>query len=109
MATVRPDGRPHLVPVWYVWHDEKIYIGMQPHSVKAKNLAHNPHLALSLEDGDDVVICEGTAVSIHKPYHQALINLFQTKYSWNIVTDAEHNYFIEVTPKKWLTWGGEPK
>lgn len=105
MATVRPNGRPHLVPVWFVWHDEMICIGMEPDSVKARNLAHNPYVALSLENGDDVLICEGTAETLLRPYPKSLIDLFQNKYGWDIVNDAKHNHFIKVTPQKWLTWG----
>ena len=30
LATVRPDGRPHLVPVWFLWDGEAILIFSQP-------------------------------------------------------------------------------
>ena len=26
LASVRPDGRPHLVPLWFVWCHGKVYI-----------------------------------------------------------------------------------
>lgn len=106
MATVRSDGRPHLVPVWFVWQNGRFYIGMQPASVKARNLAHNPHIALSLEDGTNVVICEGTAVVIPTPYPPAIINQFKAKYDWDISTDREYGHLIGITPAKWLTWTG---
>lgn len=106
MATVRPSGRPHLVPVWFVWFEEKIYIGMQPGSVKANNLEQNDQIALSLEDGVNVVICEGTAVTLQKPYPTQLVGLFDSKYGWDMNNDAVHNLFIEVTPNKWLIWTG---
>jgi PPOX class probable F420-dependent enzyme len=61
IGTVRPDGRPHATPVWGVWVDETFYFGMGPRSVKARNLAANPALAVHLESGDDVVILEGVA------------------------------------------------
>ncbi len=107
MATVRPDGRPHLVPVWFVWFQEKIYIGMQPGSVKANNLEKNDRIALSLEDGSDVVICEGTAVILEQPYPDELIALFHSKYGWDMIGDPVHNLFFEVNPKKWLRWEPE--
>ena len=66
LATNRVDGRPHLVPVWFVWHEGHVYIGIQSNSVKARNLARNPKVSLALEDGVRVVICEGTAVTVYK-------------------------------------------
>ena len=26
LATLRPTGTPHLAPVRYIWHDERLYI-----------------------------------------------------------------------------------
>ena len=57
VATVRPDGRPHVVPVWGVWLDRRFYFGGG--GVKARNLAGNPAVVVHLESGDEVVIVEG--------------------------------------------------
>ena len=106
LATNRANGRPHLVPVWFVWHDGRFYIGMQANSVKARNLARNPKASLALEDGVRVVVCEGTAVSLHSPISPELNQLFQAKYNWNFATDNEYDLLIQITPDKWLTWTG---
>ncbi len=62
VGTTRPDGRPHAVPVWGVWVDGTFYFGGGLHTRKARNLEVNPALVEHLEDGDAVVIIEGTAV-----------------------------------------------
>ncbi|MFO7679369.1 MAG: pyridoxamine 5'-phosphate oxidase family protein, partial [Chloroflexota bacterium] len=41
LATTRPDGRPHAMPVWGVWLDEAFYFGTGADTVKARNLVHN--------------------------------------------------------------------
>jgi hypothetical protein len=61
VSTTRPDGRPHVVPVWGVWVDEVFYHGGGPDTRKARNLAENPAMAVHLESGDEVVIIEGVA------------------------------------------------
>jgi PPOX class probable F420-dependent enzyme len=61
IGSTRPDGRPHAAPVWGVWLDDVLYFGTGPGSVKARNLAANPALAVHLESGDEVVILEGEA------------------------------------------------
>lgn len=64
ICTVRPDGRPHSIPVWGFWLDGALYFGTGRATRKARNLAANPHLSIHLESGDDVIILEGTAVEI---------------------------------------------
>jgi nitroimidazol reductase NimA-like FMN-containing flavoprotein (pyridoxamine 5'-phosphate oxidase superfamily) len=64
VATTRPDGRPHVVPVWGVWVDDIFYHGGGPDTRKARNLQHNPNIAIHLEDGNEVVIMEGTVTML---------------------------------------------
>lgn len=67
LATVRPDGRPHSVPVWGIWLDGTFYFGGGRRTRKARNLETNPHVVVHLESGDDVVILEGVAEEITDP------------------------------------------
>ena len=64
IATTRPDGRPHVAPVWGVALDDVVYFGSGKGSVKARNLAQNPQVVLHLESGDDCVIIEGTVFKL---------------------------------------------
>ncbi|MCB0009397.1 MAG: pyridoxamine 5'-phosphate oxidase family protein [Anaerolineales bacterium] len=105
LATNRPDGRPHLTPIWFIWQEDKIFICMKPDSVKARNLAANNAVALSLEDGSDVVICEGTAEYVAPPWSPALMAAFKAKYNWQIDEDKDYGHVMAITPQKWLSWG----
>ena len=103
-SSVRADGRPHLVPVWFVWFEGKIYIGTDPKSVKVKNIAANPKVALALEDGSKPVICEGTARPLEQPWAENLLEAFFRKYEWDLPKDEQYNHIIEITPERWLNW-----
>ncbi len=59
LATTRPDGRPHVTPLWGVWVDGALYFDGLPTTQWARNLAKNPTAAVHLESGEDVVILEG--------------------------------------------------
>jgi PPOX class probable F420-dependent enzyme len=48
LATVLPDGSPHSVPVWVGLEDGRIAFLTHPHSRKARNLARDPRVALSI-------------------------------------------------------------
>ncbi len=65
LSTVRPDGRPHVTPLLFVWLDATLYFCTGPAERKARNLSRNPHVVLttgtnSFEPGLDLVI-EGDA------------------------------------------------
>jgi PPOX class probable F420-dependent enzyme len=110
LATVRPDGRPHLVPIWFVWIDEKVYICTQE-SVKVKNLRANPRASVALENGTQPAIAEGTARFVERPFPPRVVQAFAEKYEWTIERDGQppaedntYNVLIEITPAKWLKW-----
>ena len=103
-STVRPDGRPHLVPVWFAWHDGKFYACIEAGSVKAHNLELNPPVSLALENGSQPVICEGSAIVVPPPWPEPVIDIFKAKYDWDITTDGQYDTLLEVAPVKWLNW-----
>ena len=57
IATTRPDGRPHSMPVWGVWVDGALWFGTG--GQKIRNLAHQPWAVAHVESGEDVAIVEG--------------------------------------------------
>ena len=61
MTTVRPDGRPHVVPRWGAWIDGALYYDGSPETVHARNLVGNPACNLHIGDGKEAIIIEGTA------------------------------------------------
>ena len=81
LATVRPDGRPHVVPVWGVWLDDTMYFGMGAETIKARNLRENPNVVLHLDSSEDVVIFEGVAEEINDEGLQERIDdAYEAKY-----------------------------
>jgi F420H(2)-dependent biliverdin reductase len=104
VATVRPDGRPHLAPVWFVFVDGKIYLSTESTSVKAKNITTNNRVALTLEDGSHPVICEGTARPLPLPAPSDVADEFFKKYEWILSTEKQYSQLFEVSPDKWVFW-----
>ena len=67
LATVRPDGRPHVVPRWGVWVDGRFWYDGAPTTVHARNLTANSHISLNLENGTEAVIIEGESQPTRAP------------------------------------------
>lgn len=50
VATRRPDGRPHAAPVWYDLDGDTIVFTTGAETVKGRNLAGDPRVALCVQD-----------------------------------------------------------
>jgi PPOX class probable F420-dependent enzyme len=50
LATVTVDGRPHVVPVWFVLDDDDLIFTTHETSQKAKSLRRDPRAACCIDD-----------------------------------------------------------
>ncbi len=103
LATVRANGKPHLVPVWFVWVEGCVYVCTPRDSVKARNVQHNPHVTFALEDGDRPLIGVGEARFVAPP-PPPVVAAFRRKYDWDITSDTSHDALIAIQPARWLHW-----
>ena len=53
LATLLPDGSPHSVPVWAALEGERVCFFTQEGSRKARNVARDPRVALSVVDREN--------------------------------------------------------
>ncbi len=89
LSTVRPDGAPHLAPVWGLWWEEKFYFSTGRQSRKGRNLAANARCVVSTDTINDVVIVEGTAEELPvAAIPQPLFEAYPEKYPpWKLDPD----------------------
>jgi PPOX class probable F420-dependent enzyme len=65
LAVTRPDGRPHVTPVWFVLDGDDVVLTTYGTSVKAVSLRHDTRAAMSVDDQlppYSFVLIEGRAV-----------------------------------------------
>jgi general stress protein 26 len=60
LATVRPDGRPHVAGVGALWDDGKFYFTSGAGTRKSRNLAANPNCTISVTLPTLDLVVEGT-------------------------------------------------
>ena len=63
LATINPDGTPHLVTMFYVMQDGQIAFWTYRASQKARNLARDPRVTCLVETGDDYFELRGVQVA----------------------------------------------
>ncbi|MFG3435614.1 pyridoxamine 5'-phosphate oxidase family protein [Nonomuraea sp. NPDC047897] len=82
ICTVRPDGRPHAVPVWGVWWRDSVVFSTINSSVKAANLRTNSNANVHLESAQNVVTMDGPAAELTDEAELIEIGaLFDAKYA----------------------------
>jgi Pyridoxamine 5'-phosphate oxidase len=52
ITTLRRDGWPVTLPLWFVWTDGHVYIGTPPSSAKIKRIRHDDRCSVLVEAGD---------------------------------------------------------
>jgi PPOX class probable F420-dependent enzyme len=117
LSSVRPDGRPHLVPIWFSWDGHEILIASKPNAQKIRNIRANPTVMLALgeaEDDFDVGLLEGVAELLDAPASAVLPASHLAKYRRQMsgidLSPAEflatYSEVIRIVPTRYLPWRG---
>ena len=111
-TSVRPDGRPHSVAVWFLWDGTAFLLFSKPKNQKVVNIRQNANVVLALDDtkgGNDPIAFEGTA-ELLAAAPDALIQSYGEKYAaliqqfgWTTTSMlADYSQPIRITPTKRL-------
>jgi nitroimidazol reductase NimA-like FMN-containing flavoprotein (pyridoxamine 5'-phosphate oxidase superfamily) len=108
VATTRPDGRPHAVPIDGVWLDGRLYFGGAPETVSMRNLQANPEVVMHLEDALRAVIVEGNAEWVTPSPEDAarLVEASKAKYGYSVIGESGT---WSLHPRRALAWTQFPK
>lgn len=85
VASTRPDGRPHAMPVWGVWLDGRFVFSTATGSRKGRNLSKRAECVVTTERADEAVIVEGLARVIDDAAVLAAFKrAYDAKYAWDM-------------------------
>ena len=87
MATTLADGSPHVVPLWFIWRDEAIYVSARVGSSTWKNIERDPRAALTFHRGREWrdlagIVIRGRAepLSAEHPALRGVMSAWYEKY-----------------------------
>ena len=103
LATVWPDGRPHVMPVWAVWDGDRLWFSCSGRSRKTRNLEAQPRCVVTTEDARQPVVVEGDAQLVTaRADLERLLDLENTKYGTSYgmeLLDPAVNATFRVRPR----------
>jgi PPOX class probable F420-dependent enzyme len=104
LATVLPDGAPHSVPVWVGTHGDHVAILTGPDSRKARNLRHDPRVALSLTPADNPyqpLIIRGRVIEwVTGDAAWEIVDRISTKYTGGPYTRSVQRVIALIEPDR---------
>ena len=100
IATVWPDGRPHVTPVWGVWMQDAVWFSCSPNGRKARNLASDARCTATTDNAYEPVIVEGRA-ELDASAVQPFTDTANAKYETDMpVSFFEENHLYRLAPEK---------
>ena len=117
LSTVRPDGLPHLVPIWFSWDGQRLFVASKPGAVKVRNLQVCPTVMLALGEPDDdfdVGLIEAWAEVPTATTAELMPGAHLAKYAGRMAAmgidaaeyAAIYSQPILITPSRYLPWHG---
>jgi len=116
LACVRPDGSPHVVPVWQEWDGHDFFVVAMKGSRWAGYVLSNPAVSLSVDETWPPlrrVTARGTAVAVQDPVGsrrvRPLLNRFYRRYLGQSVPAAAEEqieWIFRITPLTLKGWQG---
>ena len=111
-GTVSPDGSPHVVPLWFVWHDGAIWINNLRKARRSRDLAAGSEAALCVDTGHDYFELRGAVlygrpqeVSLDDPELPAVRKAFGRKYFGGIdIPDVKSHQWLQMAPDDVVSW-----
>lgn len=103
VATTRPDGRPHVMPVWGVWDGTALWFSSGGQSRKIANITHDPRCVVTTDNARDPVVVEGVAdVVTDTELIRRFVELSNAKYDVDYdleFYDPAVNATVRVSPR----------
>lgn len=108
LCTLRPDGSPHMTPIWFWFQDGTWWVSIAARSVKVVNITTDPRVSIALPDGDSPVVAEGAAIVHRSGFPFEVVSALAGKYGgWDVTDEGPQGprVLLEVPVSRWLLTG----
>lgn len=108
VATADADRLPCLVPLWFLWDGEAVWLATRPTTPTGRNLSDAGQARLALGDTQDVVLLDGDAERYTADtVPSAAAEAFRAKTGWDPRADSLPYVWFRVRPRTVQARNGE--
>ncbi|MFH9066050.1 pyridoxamine 5'-phosphate oxidase family protein [Streptomyces coeruleorubidus] len=105
VATADTEGAPCLVPLWFVWHDQAVWLCTRLTNPTGRNLRDGRRARLAFGDTRDVVLIDGDVETFTTPeVPPKAAEAFRAKTGWDPREDHASYAFFRVRPRAAQAW-----
>jgi nitroimidazol reductase NimA-like FMN-containing flavoprotein (pyridoxamine 5'-phosphate oxidase superfamily) len=126
LACMRPDGWPYVIPLWFAWHERKLFVVGRERAVWIPYLQHDPRVGVLIDEDarrHRRVQMTATASVVEGPTPRAggserwrqIDPLLKSRYmadeegqAYATLTSERPRYLVEITPRQITSWRGGP-
>jgi len=128
LSTLKPDGAPYVVPVWYQWDGDALWFVGRERSAWCRHIANDPRVAVVIDSEHSDPDESGNSVEIPKVMMEGLAEVVETPNvggKWvQVAEEMSYRYLgpngptyltstiqqprwlIKMTPDRIKTWKG---
>lgn len=117
VATVAPDGEPHVTPMWFMWDGERVYVIGRKRSSWVEHMRTEPRVTVMIDDAgppEFKIGIYGTARISGSDWIE-IGKKMSTKYfgdhtgiEYLKASQDQPRFLVEITPRKIITWEVSP-
>jgi PPOX class probable F420-dependent enzyme len=119
VATVNRDGSPHVVPLWFVWPEDAVYVSARRPSRTWSNVRADPRVSLTVDVGRGWTEIAGLVVygraellaadhpTMRKPisaWHEKYRSLLSGEGFGRFAEEVPGLVFLRVAPQRMVAW-----
>jgi PPOX class probable F420-dependent enzyme len=108
LGTIGPDGWPHVVPLWFVWLDDAVYLSSRRGSRTHRNVERNPRTIVQIDRGRawtelSGILVRGPAetLSVEDPSAKRAMSAWFEKYRGEL-TGTQFGVYVDQVPEPLL-------
>jgi nitroimidazol reductase NimA-like FMN-containing flavoprotein (pyridoxamine 5'-phosphate oxidase superfamily) len=111
VGTVSPDGGPHVVPLWFVWHAGAVWVNNLRRTRRSRDLAAGSAASVCVDTGVEYAELRGAVLygrfdeATDHPEISGARAAFATKY-WGgyEVPDLKSHVWLRMAPERTVSW-----
>jgi general stress protein 26 len=119
VATVGADGSPHVVPLWFVWLEDALYVSTRREGRTWRNALADPRVSVTIDVGRSWIEIAGALVEgVAEPYAAEHVSMRAPMSAWHekyrsllagegfgrFAEEVRGLAFLRIVPSRLVSW-----